>query len=74
MSEVNWRARAEAAEADLRGRELHHFETEQENATLHDLLADAEWLIRTDHGVGRHDSYGFNLSCKGCAWLAKFDD
>ena len=31
-------ARAEAAEAELRARELHHFETEQENARLQRAL------------------------------------
>jgi hypothetical protein len=35
----NWQARAEAAERELRARELHHFETEQENAAMRQGLA-----------------------------------
>ena len=32
-------------------------------------LDEAEWLIRTDHKLGRHDTYGADFTCKGCAWL-----
>ena len=32
-------------------------------------LSEAEWLIRTDHKLGRHDTYGADFTCKGCAWL-----
>jgi len=37
--------------------------------TLIARIAEAEWLIRTDHKLGRHDTYGAGFTCKGCAWL-----
>lgn len=44
---------------------------DEELAALRDAAQDAEWVLSTDHGVGRHDHYGENLTCKGCKVRAR---